>query len=239
MILLHGYQASGLVQDIIFRTSSAADAKGYFFAAPDGTVDSSGARFWNATDACCNFDESDVDDVAYLTTLVHDIEAAYSIDPKRVYFVGHSNGGFMSHRLACDAAKDVAAIVSVAGSVYLDPTKCDPEEPVAVLQIHGTKDDIVEYEGATIGAFGHPSALQAVTTWAGKNGCNPVPKEAPASLDLESSIPGMESDVTRFEGCKPGGAAELWTIAGGSHVPSFVEGFPELVWEFFDAHAKP
>ena len=238
VILLHGFGASGFLQDVIFRISTTADAKGYFFAAPDGTVDEDGSRFWNATDACCNFHGSDVDDVAYLTKLVHDIEAAYSIDPKRIYFVGHSNGGFMSHRLACDAATDVAAIVSVAGAVYADPAKCNPAQPVAVLQIHGTNDGSVAYEGSS-GVISQPGALATVTTWAGKNGCGAAPTELPGSLDLEGSIAGTETDVTRFEGCEPGGAAELWTIPGGTHVPNFVPEFPDLVWDFFAAHPKP
>jgi polyhydroxybutyrate depolymerase len=160
VILLHGYSASGYVQDVIFHISSVADRYGYFFAAPDGTVDSKGFRFWNATDGCCDFDHSGVDDVAYLTGLVHDIEASYAIDAKRIYFVGHSNGGFMSHRLACDDASEIAAIVSVAGAVWSDASKCQPSAPVAVLEIHGDADQEVLYGGDPSAPY--PSAMQTV-----------------------------------------------------------------------------
>jgi len=49
-------------------------------------------RFWNASEACCNFDNNSVDDVAYLQSLISEIQKSYPIDPKRVYLIGHSNG---------------------------------------------------------------------------------------------------------------------------------------------------
>ncbi|MBL9037642.1 MAG: hypothetical protein JNG84_03905, partial [Archangium sp.] len=67
---------------------------------PDGLVDSLGYRFWNATPACCNLENQAVDDVAYLTSVLDAVEAEVRIDPARVYFTGHSNGGFMSFRMA-------------------------------------------------------------------------------------------------------------------------------------------
>src|SRR5438445_13801517 len=49
VILLHGYSASGLVQDIYFGLSKIVDAKGFLYAYPDGTYDHGvpPARFWN------------------------------------------------------------------------------------------------------------------------------------------------------------------------------------------------
>ena len=40
--------------------------------------------------------------------IVDEAIAVRPIDPDRVYFFGHSNGGFMSHRFACDRADLVA-----------------------------------------------------------------------------------------------------------------------------------
>jgi len=45
--------------------------------------------------------------------------------------------------------------------------------------------------------------------------------------------------VTRWAGCPPGGAAELWTIPGGGHSPTISESFPAAVLDFFEAHQKP
>ena len=151
IVLLHGYTANGFVQDALFGFAQLADDKQLFVAHPDGTVDQTGARFWNATDACCDFYGSGVDDVAYLNAVVDDMEQNFNIDKKRVFFVGHSNGGFMSHRMACDAADRVAGIVALAGDNWQDPSKCNPTAPVAVLQVHGTADTEVPYDGMEIG----------------------------------------------------------------------------------------
>ncbi|MCA1664689.1 MAG: alpha/beta fold hydrolase, partial [Myxococcales bacterium] len=142
IVLVHGFGANGFVQDALFGFNQLPDARGVFVAHPDGTVNSSGSRFWNATDACCDEQGSGVDDVAYLNAVVDDMEANFNIDKKRVFFVGHSNGAFMSHRMACDSAGRVAAIVALAGDVWQDASKCNPSEPVAVAQVHGDADTL-------------------------------------------------------------------------------------------------
>jgi polyhydroxybutyrate depolymerase len=40
--------------------------------------------------------------VAYLGAVIDDVAAHYTVDPKRFFVIGHSNGGFMAHRLACE-----------------------------------------------------------------------------------------------------------------------------------------
>ena len=160
VILLHGYTDHGLSTDGWFRLAPAADARGFVYAYPDGTIDSDGYRFWNATNACCNFGKSAVDDVAYLTSVIAEIQAKLAIDPKRIAFVGHSNGGFMSYRMACDQAGLVAAIVSLAGATFADPADCAPSEPVSVAQIHGTADDVIRYEGGGLTNGPYPAAAE-------------------------------------------------------------------------------
>ena len=100
VILLHGYGASGLLQDAYFGLRALQSTHTFLYAYPDGTVDATGNRFWNATDACCNFYNLPVDDVAYVTAIIDDVSARYNVDPHQVFLVGHSNGAFMAHRLA-------------------------------------------------------------------------------------------------------------------------------------------
>lgn len=69
------------------------------------------------------------------------------IDPKRVYVIGHSNGGFMAHRLACDASEQITAIASLAGATFYDQSKCDPKKPVSIIEIHALNDKTVRYDG--------------------------------------------------------------------------------------------
>ena len=238
VVMLHGYGVTGVIQATYFRLLDDADEHGYLLAYPDGTPDAGGNRFWDATDACCNFAGAPVDDVAYLSALLDDVEASYNVDPDRIYFMGHSNGGFMSYRLACDIGERIAAVASLAGATWNDPTACPAAAPVNVLQIHGTDDRTIGYDGGTTGAATFPSAPQTVATWADKNGCGGALTDVD-TIDLEVTIAGAETQRQEYADCVAGGDVVLWTIDGGSHIPNFDEGFADAVWEWFDAHPRP
>ena len=239
IILLHGYTSSGRNQDSYFQVSDLADDYGFLFAAPDGVREPSGneSRFWNASDACCNFFGVEVDDSEYVRSIIDEMKQRYNVDETRVFLIGHSNGGFMSFRMAYEHSDAVAAIASLAGANHLDQREA-PENPVHILQIHGTNDETIGYQGGDIMDNRYPSALQSVRRWATYNGCsqNGVGREL---RDLEASLPGHESGVLKFEvGCKPGGSAELWTIASGTHVPVLSDTFAAQVVEWLLAHPK-
>ncbi|MBU14436.1 MAG: hypothetical protein CMQ14_05020 [Gammaproteobacteria bacterium] len=239
IILLHGYTSSGRNQDSYFQVSELADDYGFLFAAPDGVREPSGAenRFWNASNACCNFFGMEVDDSGYIRSIIDEMKQRYNVDENRVFLIGHSNGGFMSFRMAYEHSDAVAAIASLAGANHMDQREA-PGNPVHILQIHGTNDETIGYQGGDIQDNRYPSALQSVRRWANYNGCSPngVGREL---RDLEASLPGHESGVLKFEvGCKPGGSSELWTIASGTHVPVLSDTFAAQVVEWLLAHPK-
>lgn len=236
MILLHGYGASGGAQDLYFHASATARERGYYLILPDGTIDADGSHFWNATPACCNFGGSTVDDVAYLTSLLDEAEALVPVDTTRVYLYGHSNGGFMSYRMACELSERITAIASLAGGDFIADTDCVPTRAVSVLQVHGTNDETVPYAGM---AGGYPSARDAVLRWAGRAGCDPTMSTPGTALDLVTSLPGAETTVEQWTmGCDPGLDAELWTITDGSHIPSFNDNWPPAVADWLLRHRR-
>jgi polyhydroxybutyrate depolymerase len=238
IVLLHGYTSSGAGQDTYMQVSALKDAYGFILVAPDGTREAGGnrPRFWNASAACCNFSASEVDDVAYLAGLIDAIKADYAIDDKRVYLFGHSNGGFMSYRMAYEHPGAIAAIASLAGA---DQSLPAPPEPVHVLQIHGTADTAIPYESGSFRDRALPGAKASVESWAAHNGCAATGVDSGA-LDLDGGLDGPESDVRRYtDGCRPGGSAELWTINGGGHVPALSAHFTRLVVEWLLGHPKP
>ena len=248
VILLHGYSASGAEEELYLDLHTVAEADTVLYAHPDGTTDGAGNRFWNATDACCNFGGSTVNDSAYLASLVAEIGARYTVDPKRVYFVGHSNGGFMSYRMACDHADLVAGIVSLAGAMWLDPGKCGASGPVSVLEVHGTADPTISYDGGTTraadgggsGGGQYPGAKTSVADWATIDGCKAPPDTSLPNLSLESVPPGGETSVTQYKaGCQRSSEADLWSIAGAGHIPAFNASFGPLIFKFLLAHPKP
>lgn len=240
IVLLHTYGRTGAIQDEYMSLSDLADAYGFIMVAPDGTPSDAqnNPRFWNASAACCNWSGKELNDSAYLSDIVDLIKNQYTIDPKRVYIIGHSNGAFMAHRLAHDHSGTFAAIVSLAGADQ-SVERPTPSHPVHVLQIHGNADTAIAYDGGEIQSSAYPGARQSVENWATRNGCATAGVDA-GLLDLDRTVPGMESTITRYTTeCKPGGSVELWTIAGGAHVPELSEHFTRLVVEWLLAHPKP
>ena len=143
----------------------------------------------------------------------------------------------MSYRAAYDHSETIAAIASLAGASHADMRPA-PENPVHILQIHGTSDGTIAYDGADIGGNAYPSAKNTVTQWAQYNGCEAQAAERELR-DLVANLEGHESSVMVFnQGCKTGGSSELWTIADGSHVPAFSDTFAEQVVEWLLAHPK-
>lgn len=244
LLVLHGYSAGGVFNDIYMRMTTIMDAKGFFYVSPDGTRDSSGKNFWNATDGCCDFDHTNVDDVGYLTSLVREIQGVYAIDPKRIYVLGHSNGGYMANRLACEHADLFAAAVSWAGANWSDPARCTPSAPIGYLQIHGTKDGSVPFDKAgassTINAnVAYPGAAGTVAIWAEKNGCGAALTPTGANLRVNADTKaGTDTAALRHDGCRDNGAAELWPVTDAGHIFTFTDDAVNAIWQFMDAHSK-
>ena len=238
VIFLHGYGASASTIEQYVKFGPVADSKQLLTITADGTADSKATRFWNATDACCNFDHSNVDDVAYLRAVMADASARHRVDPKRIFVVGYSNGGFMAHRVACELSDQVAAIVSVAGATWADESLCTPTGHVSVLQVHGDADPTINYGGGhPLGRADtplQPGARKTVAFWAKRNGCGP--NTSPTGLvDLEDGLDGPETTVERYSGCSQG-AVELHItydeeFGGEKAIEAFVG--------FLLAHPKP
>ena len=228
VILLHGYGATGPVQDAYFGVGDRVDTLGFALLTPDGTMDGGGSRFWNATDACCDFEGSNVDDVAYLDGLVDEVQEMLPVD--RVYFLGHSNGGFMSYRMACESSERVTAIASLAGATFLDESDCAASEGVDVLQIHGTNDTTILYDGTPY----YPGAEETVQRWADRSGCAAPPTEI-GTADLDGFVDGAETVMLRYaDGC--GADAELWRMDASGHIPAVNDAFADGVLGWLLAH---
>jgi len=238
LVLLHGYTSSGFGQEAYLRIGPEAEKRGVLYATPDGTTDARGMRFWNATDACCNLYGATVDDSAYLTDLIKMISTQYTVDPRRVYLVGHSNGAFMSFRMACDHADIITAIAALNGAMWNDLTKCNPSQPVSVLNIRGTGDSTILFGGGAIAGHAYPSTETTVADWVGLDGCGDALTTSAPPLDLDASLPGAETTVSRYGGCRGGSAVDLWTMKDGMHVPAIGPAFVPAVLDFLLAHSR-
>ena len=233
---LHGYSSHYMDQDSYFGLSRLVNSYNFALVLANGTRDDQGNRFWNATDFCCGTADTRPDDVAYLTDLVE--EAAEHVNIDSVFVTGMSNGGFMSYRLACENLPRLAGIVVVAGSSFSDEKRCDTVNPVSVLHVHGTADEVISFEGGPnpdIGRGNHPAARHVVHRWARRAGCDLSEAETLPKLDVDRAVEGSETSVTRYQsGCQDSLVVELWEMDSSSHVPKLADDFGELMlgWMF-------
>lgn len=234
VVLLHGLSANSALQDAYFHTSALVDELQFVLVLPDGNTNSSGAQFWNATDGCCDLENTGVDDSTYLSDLAQDAIARYAGDPKRLYFYGHSNGGYMSYRLACDHSDQIAGIASLAGSTWADEADCGDPGPLTVVQIHGTLDALVNYYGL----LGQPGAEEVVNRWVARDGCTAGPDDL-GTADYDPGVIGEETSKQAWTSCEAGTEVQLWTMTGSGHIPIVPEQFSRDVLTYLFAHPRP
>ena len=237
VLSLHGFTSHSAEHDRYFGLSKRVNAHRFALIMANGTHDPDGHRFWNATDFCCDLHNTQVDDVQYLAGLLE--EAATHIAVERIFVLGHSNGGFMSYRLACEGIPRLVAIASLAGTSFSDPSRCAFASPVSVLQIHGTADRVIAYDGST-GEQEYAGAEEVALRWAALARCNLTEPETLPPLDLDQDLDGPETTRTRYRtGCRNDATIELWTMVQGAHVPHLAPDFGQrlLEWLFSGARA--
>ncbi|WP_374403053.1 PHB depolymerase family esterase [Niveibacterium sp.] len=248
VLALHGGggDMQHMAKDEHYGIVGKSDRAGFIVAFPNGTG-AMGDKFatWNAGACCGKARDARVDDVAFVRALVADLQKRYAIDGTRVFAMGMSNGGMMSHRLACEAADLFAAIASIAGT---DNTlACAPARPIPVLHIHARNDDHVLFEGgAGPGAFRDESKVtqfvsvpQTISNWVARNNCRGAAREVLA-------VPGARCEV--HDGCTGNSRVELCVTEDGKHSwpgggvttlsrqqPSQAINANDVIWDFFQS----
>jgi polyhydroxybutyrate depolymerase len=240
VVYLHGYGSVAFVESRWTGVERLVEQEGVLLLAPDGKTDPNGNQFWNAFPPCCDGRGDPplppTDDVSYLGALVEEVSAVWNVDPKRIYFLGHSNGGWMSYRMACERADLIAAIAPSAGALYPDPARCRPSEHVSALHIHGELDDAVPYAGDDE----QPGAVGSLELWSSYNDCEIGRTPAsPDHIDIVASVAGAETRVEQVLACPPGIAHELWSMEGVGHAPAWSDGYARDVFAWLAAHPKP
>jgi polyhydroxybutyrate depolymerase len=224
----HGLTSSAAQQRFFSAMNPVADAHRFIVVYPNSPDGS-----WNAG-ACCAFLSPDRDDVGFALALIEEMKGRACVDDRRVYSTGMSNGGYMSHRLACEHADVFAAVAPVAGTLSIDT--CAPSRPIAVMHFHGTADKNVPYDGDGIKkAASVPETMQA---WADRDGCAPQPTVTFAQDDATCETwtgcdGGVEVTLCTFEGeghCWPGQAfcpfgAATTTLNASEEAAKFFERF--------------
>lgn len=171
VVHFHGYRSSA--RDVMDDGELAREisAAGALLAAPGGLNGS-----WSIPGALSN----GRDDLAFVRSVIADVQRRFPVDRSRLLASGFSAGGFMVWALACNAGGLFAAYASVAGA-FLDPIPADcPSGPVSLRHIHGLGDTAVPMEGRKIagGRVKQSDVEASVARLRAIDGC----PEAPAVL---------------------------------------------------------
>ena len=220
VVSLHGYSGNGLSNAAYMHHFDSIHENEHLLIYPDGTTNWLGMRYWNATDACCQnvVWATPVDDVSYILSLIDEAVQNYGADPDGVVITGLSNGGFMSHRMACEAGGSIRAIVALNGVTWDDFSKCPDTGRPDILHVHSTADGVIAYNGGAIGGIDYPSATETIGYWADRSGCDTTWTNL-GTRDLSGDDGNDDTDEFGFLNCNSGNRVTHWRINNGSHVP--------------------
>lgn len=179
----------------------------------------------------------DIDDVAFLNSLLDTVSSWYNVDQDRIYVTGFSMGAYMTNRLGCELGDRVAAIASVSGTFGNEISgSCTPENIIPSLHIHSTSDGTVSYDNNDFGN----NAEELVNFWVTNNNCDTIPD----SIVL-SNVSNDGFDVVKYlyTGGDLNSEVEFYKLTGPEHNESWFTATSgndfdaiEVIWDFFDRH---
>ncbi|MGH3611023.1 MAG: alpha/beta hydrolase family esterase [Pseudonocardia sp.] len=221
VVVLHGAGVSpGMVRDRL-GWNALADREGFVVAYPSGLD-----QLWNAGACCGRTAAEDVDDPRFLHELTVRMTAEDRIDVHRVFAVGVSNGGMLAYAWACGWPGELAGIGVIAGARV---TTCPAPEPISVVAVHGTADQVVPLAGGTgTGQVRFPpldGSLGPFHAAAGCPGAPQVSSEGPATVSTWRCPGGRTVVRNVIEGLShawPGAGPEAGTNDGPADATGFV-----------------
>tara|TARA_Y100000739_G_C20578204_1_gene451397 strand:- start:199 stop:1098 length:900 start_codon:yes stop_codon:yes gene_type:complete len=239
VFVLHGFTSSATTIMTYSQMNQIADENGFMVCYPQGTALPSGETHWNA-----NLEMSSIDDIGFLHQLANKLQESYKINPKNTFVSGMSNGGFMSYTLACKKSNVFKAIASITGTMSgNDWLTCNPSNKIPIMQISGTDDEVVPWDGTMSTAYGWggaPHIIKVMDYWANLNGCDSVEKIDFADIDTTDN---STVSLTKQKGSQYNNEVWLYTVTGGGHDWPGSFGNKDIsaskeIWKFFKQHLK-
>jgi polyhydroxybutyrate depolymerase len=239
VFVLHGFGSSAMTIMSYSQMNTLADQNGFMVCYPQGSTLATGQTHWNA-----NLEMSSINDIDFLTQLAKKIQFNYKINLENTFTSGMSNGGFMSYTLGCEKSDVFKAIASITGTMSRkDWENCAPAFKIPALQISGTNDTTVPWDGTMSTAYGWggaPHILKVMDFWAEFNSTTKTEKiDFP---DIDSSDKSTVSLTKRKEGIN-NNEVWLYTVTGGGHDWPGSWGNKDIsasseIWKFFKQHLK-
>lgn len=232
-----------MARDEYYGLITKSEKAGFILIFPNGYSKLQSGKFatWNAGNCCGDARDKRIDDVGFIRQIITNTKKQINIDATKIFATGMSNGGMMSHRLACEMADTFKAIATVAGTD--NTTSCAPSRPVSVLHIHAINDTHVLFNGgAGKDSFRDISKVTEFTSvpetihrWQNRNQCTKSPQRV-------LSVAGAYCDL--FDECANGTKVKLCVTETGAHswpgghkprgeAPSQAISANDIMWDFF------
>lgn len=227
VIVLHGFNNE--IQSIGAYTKFDKKAlKSEFIAVyPHGTMNENAYYLWNAGNI---YEEwtNEANDVEFISKVIDEINNNFSVDAKRIYIVGYSNGSMMAYRIAAELSDKITAVACVSGPMV--DTSAKPIQPIPIMHIHGDSDMAVPHTGTTQFGFQLAALDDVLKKWLLWNNCSTVPTILKYSPELTA---------LRWEG---DAEVRLYLIHGHGHDWPTSErnnwDATDYIWEFFKENSK-
>jgi len=246
VLAFHGGGGNAQIMMRFYGLNDKADKGGFIVAYPNGTGRSENILTWNGGNCCGYAQLNNVDDVGFVRVVLDDLAKVVSVDSKRVFATGMSNGGILCYRLASELSDRIAAIAPVSGT--MGTATCKPKRPVSVMHFHGTADEVVPFKGGKgsnrlTQQINFYSVEHSINAWVKANGCS----EKPTVTDMPKKTDDMAVQRKTYGQGKDGTEVVLFIINGGGHAwPGRGRGVlgkttknisaDDLMWEFFKRH---
>lgn len=190
IIAMHGFLGTSRSMRTKTSFQSLSATHGFIVVYPNGV-----GRRWNDGRSSDN----PVDDVAYLSALISSLVAEGRADPNRVFLAGHSNGGGMAMRMACDQPGLIAGVAVIATKV---PTnyQCGSGRPVPAIFFHGSVDPVAPPEGRPNNdrLGGTLSAEATLALWSRRNGCRGIG----ATQTVDQRRDRTSAEIIQYASCR-------------------------------------
>ena len=225
VFLLHGFTGSALGISSYSGMNTLADQHGFVVCYPQGTSDQNGDNFWNVG---YNFhDNMAVDDVSFIVSLAEYLQNEFSYDANNTFVAGMSNGGEMSYKLACETDGFFNAIAPVAGTMFGESWSSCNSQPMPVLEIHGTNDNVTLWDGDANDTFWgpYPAVEEVIDFWIQENDC---------ANSEDILLQNMNTIKHRYFDCSDNVEVLLYEVVGGGH--DWPEYSSQEIWSFFSEH---
>jgi polyhydroxybutyrate depolymerase len=213
MFSLHGYTSTALTNMSYTGFMKQADINDFVIIYPQGLVhETKGGTHWNTDEIGPG---NSVNSIEFLESVLDWVGQNYNVDLNRFFSAGMSNGGFMSYHLACNITSKISAIASVTGSMSVFSYDNCNAQPTSVMQIHGSVDTVVPYDGTvSASGVGFKGIEDVMEFWSTNNVCNLEP-----SIETlpDISANGVSGTHRIYSECANDVEVQLYFLEGVGH----------------------